>query len=334
MDEDVEIMEDGDQYDTVNNRESELEFHVAAQKLCEKIGELTTTLSEGGQQNDDLCSQKYLKEIDKLEDDFIKNQSCRYIVTDAKLTKCLSKLIATEVESFHNNSIKKRVTLDSFTHSLKNYLRKNCCLVEEDGEVILDNQQSAWAAFGSYFMNDILKIPPTLSCLGPLLLEETPNVLDIQANKLKRSAGGKAGRAKFKKSDEMLELQEVEEDELQRRTDPLAKELDNVMRCLKWYLKQHRMKSINYFEFCFHPTDFSRSVANAFYTSFLLKENKVGLDIGDDKMPRLRLIGNAEQKAAKDSNVAENRGVVSFSYNDWQEIVKLLNIKVPIITDY
>ncbi|EJW77837.1 hypothetical protein WUBG_11257, partial [Wuchereria bancrofti] len=124
------------------------------------------------------------------------------------------------------------------------------------------------------------------------------------------------------------------EKELQRRTDPLARQLDNVMHCLKSYLKQRNTKSINYFEFCFHPTDFSRSVANAFYTSFLLKENKVGLHIGDDNMPRLSLIGNAERKALENSTEQDNRGVISFSYSDWQETVKLLNIREPVIIDH
>lgn len=79
----------------------------------------------------------------------------------------------------------------------------------------------------------------------------------------------------------------LQEEELARRMDPLAKQLDNVMHCLKRTLKQRGTTSINYFEFCFHPTDFSRTVANAFYTSFLVKENKVALGVGDDNMPLL-----------------------------------------------
>lgn len=77
------------------------------------------------------------------------------------------------------------------------------------------------------------------------------------------------------------------------------------MHCLKNYLRQSNKKSVNYFEFCFHPTDFSRSVANAFYTSFLLKENKVGLDIGDDDMPRLSKFYGAKMM---------HRTLNSFSY--------------------
>lgn len=40
------------------------------------------------------------------------------MMTDAKLTKSLSKLIATEVQSFHNISAKKTITLHSFVQTL------------------------------------------------------------------------------------------------------------------------------------------------------------------------------------------------------------------------
>ncbi|EFO25094.2 hypothetical protein LOAG_03391 [Loa loa] len=256
------------------------------------------------------------------------------MMTDAKLTKSLSKLIATEVQNFHNDSSKKTITLHSFVQTLTTFLKNECGLIEEDGKMTPDNQQSSWAAFGSHFMNNVLNLPPALSCLGPLLLEEIPKGIDDEFNKLEKNARKKVERTKLKENEEIVQLLEVEEEELQRRTDPLAKQLDNVMHCLKNCLKQRNAKSINYFEFCFHPTDFSRSVANAFYTSFLLKENKVGLDIGEDNIPRLSLIGNAERRALDCTADQDNRGIISFSHNDWQEVVRLLNIREPVITDH
>ncbi|CAG9536342.1 unnamed protein product [Cercopithifilaria johnstoni] len=374
MDEDVEMPEDTDQCDSSNNEENELQYHELAQHLCEKIDELTVAVSEGGEKDDDLRSQGYLLQTSNFEKNFAKTQSCRFIMTDAKLTKSLSKLIATEVQSFHNSSAKKTITLHSFVQTLyiaaepmpklftieisviinknedntrsekwiretnfiirgKTFLKNECGLIEENGKITLENQQSSWVKFGSHFMN-VLNLPPALSCLGPLLLEEIPNGMNDELDKLKSNERKKIEKKKIKGTEEIIQLREVEEEELQRRTDPLAKQLDNVMHCLKSYLKVHNTKSINYFEFCFHPTDFSRSVANAFYTSFLLKENKVGLDVGDDNVPRLSLISNTERKALEDSVDQDNRGVISFSYNDWQEVVKLLNIREPVISDY
>ncbi|VDK69580.1 unnamed protein product [Onchocerca ochengi] len=334
MDEDLETSEDVDRCDTSNGEGNELQYHEVAQQLCEKIDKLTIAMCEGSEKIDDLRSERYLQEIDDLEGDFAKTQSCRYMMTDAKLTKSLSKLIATEVQSFHNDSAKKMITLHSFAQTLSTFLKNECGLIEEDGKITFDNQQRSWAAFGDRFMNDILSLPPALSCLGPLLLEEIPEEMDDQFKQLKKNAEKKIEKTKLKGNEEIVQLQEVEEEELQRRTDPLAKQLDNVMHCLKNCLKQRNTKSVNYFEFCFHPTDFSSSVANAFYTSFLVKENKVGLDIGDDNMPRLSLIGNAERKSLEDSADQDNRGVISFSYKDWQEIVKLLDIREPIIIDH
>uniref|UniRef100_A0A0R3RFV9 Non-structural maintenance of chromosomes element 4 n=1 Tax=Elaeophora elaphi TaxID=1147741 RepID=A0A0R3RFV9_9BILA len=332
MDEELETLEDVGQCGTSNDEENELLYHERAQQLCEKLDKLTTEVSEGDERDDDLRSQRYLQQTSDFEENFAKTQSCRYMMTDAKLTKSLSKLVATEVQSFHNSSAKKTITLHSFVQTLTTFLENNCGLIEEDGKITPENQQSSWAAFGSHFI-DVLNLPPALSCLGPLLLEEIPKGINDEIKKLDNSVKKKVERTKLKGNGEIMQLQEVEEEELQRRTDPLAKQLDNVMHCLKSYLKQHNTKSINYFEFCFHPTDFSRSVANAFYTSFLLKENKVGLDIGGDNMPRLSLIGNIERKALEDNADQDNRGIISFSYNDWQEIVKLLDIRWPVISE-
>ncbi|VDN92991.1 unnamed protein product [Brugia pahangi] len=333
MDEDMEPSEDVDQCGTSNNDESELQYHERAQQLCEKIDKLTMAVSEGCEKDDNLHSQRYLQQTNNLEENLVKTQSCRYMMTDAKLTKSLSKLIATEVQSFHDDSAKRTINLHSFVQTLTNFLKNECGLVEEDGKTTLDNQQSSWAAFGSHFMN-ILNLPPALSCLGPLLLEEIPKGMNDEFNKVEKNSKKKVERAKLKLNEKIVQLQEVKEEELQRRKDPLARQLDNVMHCLKSCLKQRNMISINYFEFCFHPMDFSRSVANAFYTSFLLKENKVGLHIGDDNMPRLSLIGNAERKALEKSSDQDNRGIISFSYSDWQETVKLLDIREPVIIDH
>lgn len=40
------------------------------------------------------------------------------MMTDAKLTKSLSKLIVTEVQNFHKDSAKKTITLHSFVQTL------------------------------------------------------------------------------------------------------------------------------------------------------------------------------------------------------------------------
>ncbi|MCP9258893.1 Inorganic pyrophosphatase 2, mitochondrial [Dirofilaria immitis] len=315
MDEDLETSDDADKFDNSNGEKNELQYHEAAQQLCEEINKLTMEICEGDERNDDLRSQRYLQQADNLEEDFAKTQSCRYMMTDAKLMKSLSKLIAAEIHGFQKDSAEGNNYYAFFRSNIENFLKNECGLIEVDGKTTLDNQQSSWATFGNLFMNNILSLPPALSCLGPLLLDEIPKEMDDQFKKLKKKT-------------------EKKEEELQRRTDPLAKQLDHVMHCLKSCLKQRNTKSINYFEFCFHPTDFSRSVANAFYTSFLLKENKVGLDIGDDNMPCLSLISNAERKSLEDSADQDNRAVISFSYKDWQEIVTVLDIRNSIITDY
>lgn len=60
------------------------------------------------------------------------------------------------------------------------------------------------------------------------------------------------------------------------------------MRCLKKEIRQQNNNRIGFFQFCFHPTDFSRSVENVFYISFLIREGKVQIDLtGNDGLPEL-----------------------------------------------
>ncbi|VDN57828.1 unnamed protein product [Dracunculus medinensis] len=93
--------------------------------------------------------------------------------------------------------------------------------------------------------------------------------------------------------------------ELDKHVDPLTKRLDHIMHCLKKEIRQQNNNRIGFFQFCFHPTDFSRSVENVFYISFLIREGKVQIDLtGNDGLPEL------DMKA--------NQAILSFSYSQWQ----------------
>lgn len=49
-------------------------------------------------------------------------------------------------------------------------------------------------------------------------------------------------------------------------------------------------------------------------------------------LANLGLLRSEERAELVESNVHENRGVISFSYEDWEKAVKLLNITSPVIT--
>ncbi|KAM3724178.1 Armadillo repeat-containing protein [Dirofilaria immitis] len=119
MDEDLETSDDADKFDNSNGEKNELQYHEAAQQLCEEINKLTMEICEGDERNDDLRSQRYLQQADNLEEDFAKTQSCRYMMTDAKLMKSLSKLIAAEIHGFQKDSAKGTITMHSFVQTLK-----------------------------------------------------------------------------------------------------------------------------------------------------------------------------------------------------------------------
>ncbi|KAK6009183.1 Nse4 [Ostertagia ostertagi] len=108
----------------------------------------------------------------------------------------------------------------------------------------------------------------------------------------------------------------------------VAQELDKVRKALKRAWKEK--PSVDFFSFVIDPTDFSKSVENMFYVSFLVKDGRVRLTVGEDGLPVLLHVSNEErQRLHVDDRSAAvtNQAIISFTYEMWEEMVEAMRMR-------
>ncbi|GMT27452.1 hypothetical protein PFISCL1PPCAC_18749 [Pristionchus fissidentatus] len=154
--------------------------------------------------------------------------------------------------------------------------------VENDGLM----PATAWAAIGRRF-GLCLKIPATMSYFRPLLQDTAP--LPTQP---------KAKKERLPKEDRSKAKAVVLSEKDKNHDDPdqsVTKELDAIRKSLRRVMKKEKSHIISYYGFVIDPDDFSRSVENMFYTSFLVKDNYIKIEIDPRKgVPLIVLQGAGE----------------------------------------
>ncbi|VDN27570.1 unnamed protein product [Cylicostephanus goldi] len=105
----------------------------------------------------------------------------------------------------------------------------------------------------------------------------------------------------------------------------VAKELDKVRKSLKRAWKQ--TPSVDFYSFVIDPNDFATSVENMFYVSFLVKDGRVRLALGENGLPVLLHVSGEERERlhVDDRSAAEtHQAIFSFNYDMWEAMVKTM----------
>uniref|UniRef100_A0A1I7XRG5 Non-structural maintenance of chromosomes element 4 n=1 Tax=Heterorhabditis bacteriophora TaxID=37862 RepID=A0A1I7XRG5_HETBA len=113
-----------------------------------------------------------------------------------------------------------------------------------------------------------------------------------------------------------------------------SKELDVVRRCMRRVWKDNNTSYIPFYSFVIDPDDFSKTVQNMFYVSFLVKDGQARLELGDDELPQLVKVTSGERVALHvddRSAVTTNQAIIGFNYDIWEAMVAALDIKFPAI---
>ncbi|RCN26583.1 Nse4 protein, partial [Ancylostoma caninum] len=106
----------------------------------------------------------------------------------------------------------------------------------------------------------------------------------------------------------------------------VALELDNVRKSLKRAWKE--APSVDFYSFVIDPEDFAKTVENMFYVSFLVKDGRVRLSVGETGLPVLLHVSSEERERlhVDDRSVAEtHQAIFSFNYDMWEAMVEALN---------
>ncbi|CAI4229907.1 unnamed protein product [Auanema sp. JU1783] len=180
-----------------------------------------------------------------------------------------------------------------------------------------------WAYIGKN-LGKLLHNPPTLSYLRPLLKDEDPAPTEHKPKKERRKADDKEARVVVRRREDI----EDNSDEL-----AVSKELALVSKALKKAFQRQKKDKIDYYSFVIDPNDFSKTIENMFYVSFLVKDGRTKVLL-EDGLPCLMKLSEGEKKYISDnpkSALVSHQSILSFSVHEWKAMKEILQIEEPAI---
>ncbi|KAJ3999259.1 Nse4 C-terminal-domain-containing protein [Lentinula boryana] len=184
---------------------------------------------------------------------------------------------------------------------------------EEDEPQLVKPLQ--WERIGKLAMRKSKRVTVVGFMLGPFLLQ------DSRKRKRKQST-----RLKINKADERRP-QEITEEALQRSTNETMRNVLTIHAILQ------EVGPANLFQLIINPASFAQSVENLFYLSFLIREGKAGLDLGEDSEPMIYIPDDdPNQPQMQTHQHPESRQTVfELDMATWKRGIEVFKISEPLI---
>ncbi|KAJ3754682.1 Nse4 C-terminal-domain-containing protein, partial [Lentinula raphanica] len=136
----------------------------------------------------------------------------------------------------------------------------------------------------------------------------------------------RSGRMKKKPETDLRRPQEITQKELSER--PADETMRNVLT-VSTHPCQRDVGPTNFFQFIMNPASFAQSVENLFYMSFLFREGRLGLYLGEDNEP---IVYDAHQSRSQLLRNSESHSAVfEIDMATWKRAVEVFNISDPLI---
>ncbi|KAJ3981299.1 Nse4 C-terminal-domain-containing protein [Lentinula detonsa] len=186
---------------------------------------------------------------------------------------------------------------------------------EEDDPQLVEPLQ--WERIGKFAMRKSKRVTVAGFMFGPLLLQ------DSRKRKRKRK---QSTRSNINKADERRP-QEITEEELQRSTNETMRNVLTIHAILQ------DVGPANLFQLIINPASFAQSVENLFYLSFLIREGKAGLDLGEDREPIIYVPDDdPDQPQIRTHQHPESRQtVLELDMATWKRGIEVFEISEPLI---
>lgn len=184
-----------------------------------------------------------------------------------------------------------------------------------------DFNQFNWLKMGVLFESSAKLAPTVDHLLGPFAFERKKKV---QIERAQRDGVAEKSTAENLTKEKLTHNQEVSTPE-------------QVQRCFKILKRKNGYKEISLFQFILDPHSFARSTENLFYTSFLLKENKLELHQDHEGLPVIRIYKNMGK--TPDADTQKRRGdqqnhiIFQLDMPTWRKLITKFNITEPFL-DY
>ncbi|CCF56111.1 hypothetical protein KAFR_0A06760 [Kazachstania africana CBS 2517] len=171
--------------------------------------------------------------------------------------------------------------------------------------------QFNWFRLGTLYTNVSKSISATDHLLGPFSLEKKVRTINKKPRVIENIG-------------EMTRAEKVTRNDLNQDQNVTTPE--QVKKCFKQLNKKIGVDGrISLFEFIINPTSFAKSVENLFYTSFLIKENRIMLEPDEEQgVPYIRI--RPVDKAKKVNNSNQNHIIFQLDMPTWEKLKLKFNI--------
>ncbi|XP_034128626.1 uncharacterized protein LOC117584005 isoform X2 [Drosophila guanche] len=161
----------------------------------------------------------------------------------------------------------------------------------------------------------------------------TELVLDTELLRRNHEVVGKAIQYNTNFTDQMILTAIVEEKRPKRSDKLLRKEegsasVSNTLKQIRQIYRSGNDQPIPYFKLICHPTNFMDSVQNSLNVSFLVQENMVHIEPGNDNLPQIRCAANPRTLSTNGSSA---QAICTIDVDFCQKMVKHYNIQEPML---
>ncbi|XP_053165045.1 non-structural maintenance of chromosomes element 4 homolog A [Hemicordylus capensis] len=177
---------------------------------------------------------------------------------------------------------------------------------------------NAWHILGEEARKYFRRAPTFHFMLGAFTAD--PPVERPRIERQRKRAGPDEGRAM------PAQLKKMEES----NQEATEKEVERILGLLQAYCQEDPDTPLSFLEFVTDPNSFARTIENMFHVSFLIRDGLARLSLDQDKLPVIASLNPEEGENDLDTQ-ARKQAVISMSYQEWQNIVRIFEISEPMI---
>jgi len=242
-------------------------------------------------------------------EELYKEATCPQTATiDAKVVKLLATLVRLQAEQMSTN-------IAQFTYQEYSERLLACMEVEREQTV----SKMKMVSLGKQFKTLFRRSPPLTFLYGAV--DCTPPPRQIVKEKVTR-----AGRAC--KVGDLVETISSQVTEMEVSANQTEQLVIQVFKSLVENYKKAKRNPIDYFTFVLDPDSFGSSIENMFHVSFLVKEGKAAISVGEETgLPVIRPVGTNNVEGQEE----KNQVVMNITMEDWSRLVDNMGIKESLI---
>lgn len=272
-----------------------------------------------GRSGENLVSQT-LDEANRLLDQAHNTQEMK---SDAMLMFKLSDMTLKRVRTSGTSSDLGGVRLEEFMSKIKSILSSDSD--NELGTLSAGTTNEGLAKIGKLAYVHLNVAPAMDFMMGPIALEK------------KVTATRRAGQRLRINEATDVNPETLGADDMKQTEEKTSKLITEIFRNVCDVYQRNGRVPISLFRLIINPKSFSQSVENMFYTSFLVRDGRLALNLDSNGLPIVEPLlgqGSSSQNLSGPSvDTPSKQAIIDLDIPTWQEIIKLLGITESLIAN-